>query len=84
MLPLFPCRHSAGRPGAEIGYLVAHICHDLAILHVDDAVAQVTDFGVMGDDHEGLTLFPVQVAHEREHIRGRLGVQVAGGLVGQQ
>ena len=36
----------------------------------------------MGDDHEGLTLFPVQVAHEREHIRGRLGVQVAGGLVG--
>jgi hypothetical protein len=56
-----------------------------AVAHVNGAVAVIRrGLGVVRDHEDGLAQPLVQVAQNLEHGFGVLGVEVAGGLVGQQ
>src|SRR3546814_8122968 len=72
-----PKRLSTERSLARGGLLAL----DLAVAHVDDAVAALRDPRVVGHDHEGLAVLAVQSLHERHDLVRRVGVEVTGGLV---
>mgnify|MGYP001593277421 CR=1 FL=1 len=56
---------------------------DLAVFHADDAVGLGGEFFVVGDDDEGGAACAVHLSHEgKEGIAG-VGVEVAGGLIGE-
>src|ERR671912_1182552 len=55
---------------------------DLAVAHLHDAVTPRADTGVVGDDHQGQSLRPIELPHQVDDLgRGR-GVERAGRLVG--
>jgi len=54
----------------------------LAVADVNAAIAAVRDVDVVGDEHDRATQ-GVQVLEEREHLGARVGIEVAGRLVGQ-
>jgi hypothetical protein len=55
----------------------------VAVPHPDDPPARGGDLRLVGDDHEGLALVPVEASEEGDDLGRALGVEVAGGLVGQ-
>ena len=57
--------------------------HDLAVAHVDDAVAVLRGLGIVRDHQHGLAEFLIREPQHAEHDVGVLGIQVARGLVGQ-
>ncbi len=56
---------------------------DFAIAHVEDAVGYLGGFGVVGDHQDGLVELAAGGAEHVEDGVGVLGVEVAGGLVGE-
>jgi hypothetical protein len=63
-------------------------CHrlvgdDAAVDQFDDAVAAGRQARVVGDDQEGGALAAVEFAEQGEDVVGRVGIEVAGRLVGE-
>ena len=56
---------------------------DLAVAHVEDAVGDLGGFGVVGDHEDGLVEVLGGGAEHFEDGVGVLGVEVAGGFVGE-
>jgi len=54
----------------------------LAVADVNAAIGRGRDVDVVGDEHDRATQ-GVQVLEEREHLGARVGVEVAGRLVGE-
>ena len=57
---------------------------DFAVAHLDGAVCVGGGFGVVGDHEDGLAEALVEVAEEIEDDVGIFGVEIAGGLVGEE
>ena len=57
---------------------------DAAVAHVDGGIAVGRGFRIVGDHQDGLAQPAVQIAQNVENRFGVLGVQIAGGLVGQE
>src|SRR5215213_5811803 len=53
-----------------------------AVAHPDYAVSAAGDGGVVGDEHEGLPMLPVELYKQGHDLRASLGIQRPGGLVG--
>ena len=58
------------------------IGEDLAVADVDDAVSVLGDIGFVGDEDDGVA-FCVELIEEGHDFGAGLGVEVAGGLVGE-
>ena len=56
---------------------------DLAVAHVEDAVGDLGGLGVVGDHEDGLVELAAGLAEHLEDGVGVFGVEVAGGLVGE-
>ena len=56
---------------------------DLAVAHVEDAVGDLGGLGVVGDHEDGLVELAAGLAEHLEDGVGVLGVEVAGGFVGE-
>src|SRR6266852_1051208 len=56
---------------------------DFAVAHVDDAVAVGSGFRVVGDHHDRLAELGVGLAEHLQDGDGVFGVEISGGLVGQ-
>ena len=56
---------------------------DFAVAHVEDAVGDLGGLGVVGDHEDGLVELAAGVAEHLEDGVGVFGVEVAGGLVGE-
>src|SRR5215212_5046657 len=78
---LEPSAHSAPGTRYLIGLSKALFADDLAIAHVDDAVAACPDTGVVRDDHERLPVQAIERFHQAHDLVCRRRVEVAGGLV---
>lgn len=57
---------------------------DLAVAHGDDAVGGFGDGGVVGDEDHGVFALMMDAAEEVHDLGGVLGVEVAGGFVGEE
>src|SRR5436305_11019632 len=57
--------------------------HDFAVAHVDDAVAELRRFRIVGDHQDGLSQFLVRLPQHVQHHVGILGVEISRRLVGQ-
>ena len=68
-----PGRRSAPSPGVD----------DLAVLHAGDALGGGGDVVVVGDHQDRLAAL-VEAAEQLDHLVAALGVEGAGGLVGEQ
>src|SRR5271154_3145916 len=68
--------HRVGRGGGELS-------DDVAVGQEDDAIRVGGPARVMGDHDDRLVELRDRAAQEREHLRGRVRVQVARGLVGE-
>src|SRR5690606_28261558 len=55
---------------------------DASVAQFDDAVGVVGDFAVVGDEDEGVTAIG-QFAHQAHDVVAALGVERAGGFVGE-
>ena len=55
---------------------------DLAVADVDDAMSVFGDVGLVGDEHDGVAL-GVERVEEGHDLDAGFGVEVAGGLVGE-
>ena len=56
---------------------------DFPVAHVEDAIGDLGGFGVVGDHQDGLVELAAGLAEHLEDSVGVLGVEVAGGLVGE-
>ena len=56
----------------------------LAVAHVHGAVGVGGGFGVVGDEDDGLAQLVVELAEHAQDGFGILGVEIAGGLVGEE
>jgi hypothetical protein len=56
---------------------------DFAVAHVEDAVGDLGSLGVVGDHEDGLVELAAGLAEHLEDGVGVLGVEIAGGLVGE-
>ena len=56
---------------------------DFAVAHVDDAVGVQGDIVFVGDEHDGVALLVEAFEQRHDFVTGG-GIEVAGGLVGQQ
>src|ERR1700677_4645516 len=56
---------------------------DFAVAHVEDAVSDLGGLGVVGDHEDGLVELAAGLAEHVEGGIGVVGVEVAGGLVGE-
>ena len=63
--------------------LAAAVVHDAAVAEHDDAVGDRRGVRVVRDHHDRLAELVDRLAQQGEHLVGRLGVQVAGRLVGE-
>ena len=63
--------------------LVWTVVHHLAVDQGNDAVGIQRQFPVVGDQHQGLLVFPAEPHHQLHDLLGGPGVQVAGRLVGK-
>ena len=68
-------RRIADAGGLDIG-------GDDAVADVDDAMGELGDVGFVGDDDDGVAAM-VELVEERHDLVAGLGVEVAGGLVGE-
>ena len=68
---------------AEATYTLGNLRLDPAVPDPHDPPAPGGDVGLVGDDDDGLAL-AVEVGEEVEDLVAGLGVEVAGGLVGQE
>ena len=59
-----------------------HILHDVAVEEVDDAVGVARVALRVGDHHDGGALL-VELGEQVHHLLAVLGVEVAGGFVGE-
>src|SRR3954451_12750282 len=67
--------HVSGRPG--------HLVHNLAVCEEEDAVGVRRGARVVGDDDDRLAVVVDRATQEVEDLDAGAGVQVAGGLVGE-
>ena len=58
-------------------------CYDLAVAHVDDAVAILGGLGIVRNHEHGLPQILVRLAQHVEHYARAFRIQVAGGFVGE-
>src|SRR4051794_23303958 len=72
--------HVVDRP---LGGRLEHLVHHLAVGQEDDPVRVGGGHRVVGHHHDGLAEGVDRLAHEGEQLGAGLGVQVAGGLVGE-
>ena len=56
---------------------------DFAVAHVEDAVGDLGSLGVVGDHEDGLVQLAAGLAEHLQDGVGVFGVEVAGGLVGE-
>src|ERR1700677_2467483 len=56
---------------------------DFAVAHVEDAVGDLGGLGVVGDHEDGLAELAAGLAEHLEDGVGVFGVEIAGGLVGE-
>ena len=56
---------------------------DFAVAHVEDAVGDLGGLGVVGDHQDGLVQLAAGLAEHVQDGVGVFGVEVAGGLVGE-
>jgi hypothetical protein len=56
---------------------------DFAVAHVEDAIGDLGGLGVVGDHEDGLVELAAGLAEHLENGVGIFGVEVAGGLVGE-
>src|SRR5437660_12616406 len=68
-------------PKVKLPFL-ALVGPDHAVADSDDAVSVLCDIVFMRDHDDGIAL-RMQAVHERHDLVASLGVQVAGGLIGQ-
>ena len=61
----------------------APIVFDQPVAQSHHAVAVLGDLGFMGHDDDGLAT-AMELVEQRHDLHGRRGIEVAGGLVGQQ
>jgi hypothetical protein len=57
--------------------------NNLAVTHVNDLVSVLGGFRIVRDHQNGLAEFAIGLAQHTEHDRRVLGIQVAGGFVGE-
>src|SRR5689334_1428234 len=57
--------------------------HDLAVAHVDDAIAELRRFGIMGDHQDGLSKLLVRLPQHAQHDVRILGIEISCRLVSQ-
>ena len=57
---------------------------DLAVAHGDDAVGGFGDGGVVGDEDHGVFALMMDAAEEVHDLGGVLGIEVAGGFIGEE
>jgi hypothetical protein len=62
----------------------AHIPGDAGIAQGNGARAAFGDTGIVGDDEDGGAEALVEVAYEGQDLGAGMGVQVAGGLIGEE
>jgi hypothetical protein len=63
--------------------VVGVVAENFAVADGDGAVGELGDLGVVGDDDDGGASFAVEAAELVDDGGGGFGVEVAGGLVGQ-
>ena len=78
--PLLPAPARGNGPGSRLGLFSAF--QDVAVAHVHDAVGEGGDFGVVGNQENGLTEVVIQLAEHVENEFGVFGVETAGRFVG--
>ena len=57
---------------------------DDAVTHVHHAIKIDDGFGVVGDHDDGLAQLFVELAKHLQHDFGILGIEIAGGLIGEK
>ena len=57
--------------------------HDQPVAHVEDAMAVGGGLGIVGDHHDGLAEVFVERGKQIENRLGALGIEVSGGLIGE-
>ena len=55
-----------------------------AVVDADDALGVTGDILVVGDEDDGETFLLVELLQHPEHFDGGAGVEIAGGLVGEE
>src|SRR6202034_2590047 len=63
---------------------VPRLAGDAAVVHADDVPAALGDGHVVGGDHEGGAVLGVEVQQQVDDLGSGGGVEVSGGLVGQE
>src|SRR6266542_2225937 len=76
-------RPSRPRIATRITVRAAEVLDDQAVVEEEDAVGDRRGTWVVSDHHGGLAVRVDRVAHELEDLPAGLGVEVAGGLIGE-
>src|SRR5436305_14775420 len=60
---------------------IRDVLDELAVTHADHATRALADRRVVGHEDDGLAVLLVELAEQVHHLRGHLGVEVAGWFV---